>query len=66
MKNGFRKYRVEFKESAPVIVEGLSRDFAIERAVCGAGGTFPQHMAHMTKTQRKKMVVSCRLAKNQY
>lgn len=64
MRKGFRRYRVEFKECAPVIVEGLDRSFAIERAISGAGGLFPRHMSYMTKTQRKKMVVSCRLCKH--
>lgn len=66
MGKGFKRYRVEFKECAPVIVEGLNRSFAIERAVSGAGGLFPQHMMYMKKTQRKKMVTSCRLCKQQY
>jgi hypothetical protein len=66
MRKGFKKYRVEFKECAPVIVEGLNREFAIERAVSGAGGTFPRHMSYMTKIQKKKMIVSCKLCKSQY
>ncbi len=56
----YENYRVEFADSGPVTVSAYSRKNAIDRAILTS---FPYWKSHLTKTQKRKSITSCKKIK---
>lgn len=53
----YSSYRVEFKDSGRLTISAYSRKNAIDRAVLTS---FPYWKSHLTKTQKRKSITSCK------
>ena len=60
----YYEYVIKFTDSAPVIVDALSRRDAINKALSST--SFPLYKSYKSRAEQRKSIISCRRRKPSY